>query len=163
VNKSKRDVLKSVAFGSVWATPIVNSVMIPAHAQTSDTVSGTFRGSLVDSSSSAVSCISNACIEIIISDSEVTVNVLLGPSLGVELTGTGVLENNVFDFIVDDSFEGGNGGSGSGGFNEVPVMGTLNTDDNTITGTFGGPGGNVCATQFNDFTAVLDAACPVIN
>jgi len=132
--------------------------MIPAHAQTSDTVSGTYRGPLVDSSSSAVSCISNACIEIIISDSEVTVNVLLGPSLGVEVTGTGVLENNVFDFIVDDSLAGG-----SGGFNEIPVMGTLNTDDNTITGTFGGPGGNVCATQFNDFIAVLDAACPVIN
>lgn len=35
MNKNKRDVLKGLAVGSVWATPVVSSVVLPVHAQTS--------------------------------------------------------------------------------------------------------------------------------
>jgi hypothetical protein len=35
MNKNKRDVLKSLAVGSVWAAPVVSSVILPAHASAS--------------------------------------------------------------------------------------------------------------------------------
>ena len=35
MNKNKRDVLKGLAVGSVWATPVVSSVVLPVHAETS--------------------------------------------------------------------------------------------------------------------------------
>ena len=35
MNKNKRDVLKGLAVGSVWATPVVSSVVLPLHAATS--------------------------------------------------------------------------------------------------------------------------------
>ena len=35
MNKNKRDVLKGLAVGSVWATPVVSSVVLPVHASTS--------------------------------------------------------------------------------------------------------------------------------
>ena len=38
MNKNKRDVLKGLAVGSVWATPVVSSVMLPAHAITSGAI-----------------------------------------------------------------------------------------------------------------------------
>ena len=34
MNKNKRDVLKGLAVGSVWATPVVSSVILPVHAAT---------------------------------------------------------------------------------------------------------------------------------
>ena len=38
MNKNKRDVLKGLAVGSVWAAPVVSSVILPAHAKTSDVI-----------------------------------------------------------------------------------------------------------------------------
>ena len=34
MNSSKRDLLKGLAVGSAWATPVMASVLLPAHAQT---------------------------------------------------------------------------------------------------------------------------------
>ena len=46
MNKNKRDVLKGLAVGSVWATPVVTSVVLPVHATTSSTScpGGCFQG-----------------------------------------------------------------------------------------------------------------------
>ncbi len=33
--KDRRELLKGLAVGSVWATPVVSSVMLPVHAATS--------------------------------------------------------------------------------------------------------------------------------
>ena len=35
MNKNKRELLKGLAIGSVWATPVVTSVVLPVHAGTS--------------------------------------------------------------------------------------------------------------------------------
>ena len=34
MNKNKREILKGLAIGSVWATPVVSSVVLPVHAST---------------------------------------------------------------------------------------------------------------------------------
>lgn len=34
MKKSKRDVLKGLAAGSVWSAPVVSSIVLPAHAST---------------------------------------------------------------------------------------------------------------------------------
>ena len=40
--KDRRELLKGLAVGSVWATPVVSSVMLPAHAATSCDFSGDY-------------------------------------------------------------------------------------------------------------------------
>jgi len=38
MNKNKRNILKGLAIGSVWTTPVISSVILPAHAETSQIV-----------------------------------------------------------------------------------------------------------------------------
>ena len=43
MEKNKRDILKSLAVGAAWSTPVVSSVVLPVHANTSVT-EGTYWG-----------------------------------------------------------------------------------------------------------------------
>ncbi|WP_189398575.1 hypothetical protein [Arenicella chitinivorans] len=60
---SRRSLLKGVGLGSVWSTPIVSSILLPAHAQTSaaicatdSTVGGPLSGNPSDAATCQAAC-----------------------------------------------------------------------------------------------------------
>lgn len=165
VEKRRSAVRKILAAGSVtagavasaWKTPLIKSVVLPAHAQTSGSESGGRNsvlvgqignppiGGLLDLFLSPAyaqdgSDLVGGCIEIAIDGLSVTVTVTLNNS--VSDTKSGTLDDCSFSFEVAN-------------VNGFTVTGNVDSVDNptTINGSVGG----------EDFEAVVNGSCSVIS
>ena len=114
MKKDKRDVLKGLAVGSVWATPAVSSVMLPAHAALS--VCCTDRETSQSSEDIEIVFDGTVCSTRIFSEGDVSANAVIG-------FDTDIVENLLWDDI-------GTGTNWSRGNTDIPSQ-----DDNS-NGTY---------------------------
>ncbi|MEO0367900.1 MAG: hypothetical protein AAF197_03835, partial [Pseudomonadota bacterium] len=128
--------------------PLINSVMLPVHAQTSCDVSndGAYRGV------AGPGCIGNSCIEIVVSGCDVSVSFTV-PLSGIPgFEGTGMIENGEFDLLAIS-------GQGTVAESSLEVSGQLNSSGE-ISGDV--TGGTNCdpTSGVSSYTAILNAGCP---
>ena len=143
----RRKVIKGlvITLPAIWVTPVVESVILPAHAGTSPSEPNPFAGTYTDSRPNggfgSGNCPDNdhndwgdahqSGITIVIDDSgNVSVTIQDAP-----LTGNGVLTGNTFSFGITGSF---NLNSSTGCTYSGTVDGTIS--GSTITGNYAGSG-----------------------
>ena len=155
-NDSRRKLLKSIAAGSgaivagkslpeSWSRPVVDSVMLPAHAQTSPGCSTEYAGSYRVTGPGDVTGTITRCDDVT-SDWNPPIFIDIGADCSVSvsftgnrpLTGTGTLTGRTFSVAVSRTEDCG----ASAGANDATgiVSGNIDFDGDRITGdaTFGG-------------------------
>lgn len=120
-----------------WSRPVVNAVMLPAHAQTS--CSGTYRGPTQEGGG----CLQpGVCVTVTVLDCS-SVEVRLDSNVSETFSGSGALNGQSFSFNISSSA------------NTVGVNGVFH-NDGTVAGEIGG---GDCGDGSITYTAIMGATC----